>query len=122
MGSGDALLLLYDDKISFRPNGFEAAAIDFSYDEIEDWNAAETSNGIEVALASGEQIYFGVEHIRDITHTFEYFWNKYRVENRQDTKLGSTHGRPLVSVHTLSGEVPASEAPVGSCEIVDQVI
>ena len=33
---------------------------------------------------------------------------------------GSTHGRPLVSITTLSGEVPATEAPVGSSEVVDQ--
>lgn len=35
-------------------------------------------------------------------------------------KRGSTHGRPLVSMTTLSGEVPATEAPVGSAEVCDQ--
>jgi len=34
-------------------------------------------------------------------------------------KLGSTHGRPLETIHTLSGERPAAEPPIGSTEIVD---
>ena len=36
-------------------------------------------------------------------------------------KLGSTHGRPIVSMYTLSGEVPPHEPATGQCEVVDQV-
>ena len=34
-------------------------------------------------------------------------------------KLGSTHGRPLVTIATLSGDKPPPEAPRGQCEVVD---
>ena len=119
--SSEALLLFYDEKISYRANGFEAAPQDFHYDEIEDWCINESIKGIDIDLNNGERLSFGVEYIRDIKHTFEYFWNKYSVENGKPVKEGSTHGRPLVSIHTLSGEIPAPEAPVGSSEIVDQV-
>ena len=33
---------------------------------------------------------------------------------------GSTHGRPLETVNTLSGEVPAPPAVVGSCDVIDE--
>ena len=35
-------------------------------------------------------------------------------------KLGSTHGRPIVSIYTLSGEVPPPEPATGQCEVIDQ--
>ena len=79
-----------------------------------------TSSGIEVYLTNGDKVFFGVQYARDLLHTFEYYWNKYCVANRMEVKMGSTHGRPLVSMHTLSGETPAPEAVIGVTEIIDQ--
>lgn len=120
LSTGEAILLFYNDRISFRPSGFESAAIDIQYEDVEDWNVSEHSAGIEFYLLNGDNVYFGVQYVRDIQHTVEFFWNHYCVDNRKDCKAGSTHGRPLVSIHTLSGEVPAPEAPIGQTEIVDQ--
>ena len=39
--------------------------------------------------------------------------------NGGSVKLGSTHGRPLVTIATLSGDKPPPEAPRGQCEVVD---
>ena len=59
-------------------------------------------------------------HVRDAKHTFEFYWNRYRVANDLPVKLGSTHGRPIVSITTLSGEVPAPPPPQGQSDVVDQ--
>jgi hypothetical protein len=77
-------------------------------------------SGIELAMKSGEKFYFCVPYIRDVKHTAEYFWNLYQISNGRQVRLGSTHGRPLVTITTLSGELPASESPSGSVEVVDQ--
>ena len=42
-----------------------------------------------------------------------------QVANGGSVKLGSTHGRPLVTIATLSGDKPPPEAPRGQCEVVD---
>lgn len=127
---GGAVLLITDDALVFKPRGEHSdLRVEFFYDDISDWNAIDNDNhrlndsGIEIILnSSGESIFFGVEFIRDVKHTFEYFWNNYKVDsgNPQGVKLGSTHGRPIVSAQTLSGEVPPPEPPVGQTEVVDQ--
>lgn len=124
-----SVLLVTDDCLVFKPRGEHSdLRVEFFYDDIHVWEVEDNDNrrlgdsGITIHLHSGEQIFFGVDFIRDVKHTFEYFWNTYKVSNGkpEEVKLGSTHGRPIVSVHTLSGEVPPPEAPVGQIEVVDQ--
>ena len=44
-----------------------------------------------------------------------------KVANGGAVKLGSTHGRPLVTVATLSGDKPPPEAPRGQCEVGEEI-
>lgn len=126
----ESVLLITDEALIYKPRGY---ATDFKleilFDDVNDWNLVDNDNyrtgdsGIEVVFGDGnETVFFGFQHVRDVKHTLEYFWNTYKVNCGQSdqVKLGSTHGRPIVSVHTLSGEVPPPEAPVGQVDVVDQ--
>lgn len=126
----DSVLLVTDDALVFKPRGEHSdVRVELFFDDIKEWTAIDNDkfrandSGIEVSLkSSGDSIYFGVSHVRDVKHTLEYFWNSYHTENGNAAavKLGSTHGRPIVSVQTLSGEVPPPEPPVGQTDVVDQ--
>eukprot|EP01038_Epipyxis_sp_PR26KG_P004272 gene4272-6051_t len=123
----DSLLIISDEAIIFKPRGEHSdQKIEFNFEDIVDWNAVDNDNyrtndsGIEIISGNGETIFFGVSYVRDVKHSLEYFWNNYKVANGGTVKLGSTHGRPIVSVHTLSGEQSSPEPPVGHFEVVDQ--
>lgn len=126
----DSLLIVCDEAIIFKPRGSVSdTKIEFAFDDIEDWNAIDNDtqrlgdSGIEIISGAGDRVFFGVEFIRDVKHTLEYFWNKYKVENGNsaNVKLGSTHGRPIVSVTTLSGELPPPTDSLisGQSDVVD---
>lgn len=128
---GESLLIINDESIVFKPFGINSnQSIEFSFEDIQDWNSADseleysTESSIDIVSKSGDTVTFGVLFIRDVKHSVEYFWNKYQVENGKPVKLGSTHGRPIVTVTTLSGEVPADTVPgnnvKGQVEVVDQ--
>jgi hypothetical protein len=123
----EAVLQVKEEMIVLKPYGpMASASIEFVYEDVEDWEIEDNDHirphdsALVLHLANGETISFFVPYVRDVKHTVEYFWNHYRVENNMEVKLGSTHGRPLVTVQTLSGEMAATEAPVGSPEVVDQ--
>lgn len=126
----ESVLVITDDALVFKPRGKDIdMREELFFQDISDWNAIDNDNlrmndsGIEVILSeSNEKIFFGVQHVRDVKHTLEYFWNTYKVANGQanEVKLGSTHGRPIVSLQTLSGETAPAEPPTGQCEVVDQ--
>lgn len=73
--------------------------------------------GIDVRFANGSSAYFGVQHVRDAKHTLEYFWNRFRLANGLSVMPGSTHGRPLQTEFTLSGDVPASASALGNAVV-----
>jgi hypothetical protein len=125
----DSTLVICDEAIVLKPRGnLTDEKVEIPFDDISDWNAVDNDtrrlneSGIEVQLTTGENVFFGVTYVRDVKHTLEYFWNSYKVSNgaSDSIKLGSTHGRPIVSVHTLSGEIPPGERPTGQSEVVDQ--
>lgn len=121
----ESLLLVTDNMMVFRPTGIEGPSVEIAFDDIETWATIDNEtvrtndSGIDVFRKTGEHHYFGTPHIRDLKHTLEYFWNKYQVEIGGSCVAGSTHGRPLETIHTLSGEVPAPEFILGSHDIVD---
>ena len=127
MGRPESILQIKEEMLVFRPMGASVGtSIEYAYADIEDWTAIDhdtygpKDSGIEIKSSEGHVIYFGVTHIRDVKHSLEFFWNVYQVANGGKVKLGSTHGRPLVTITTLSGEVPSPEAPRGLSEVVDQ--
>jgi len=130
----ESVLQIKDEMLVFRPLGVASgSAIEFSYADIADWDAVDNDtgapgrrsaasiehSGIEIRSTQGDKVFFAVPYIRDAQHTLEFFWNKYQVENGGKVKLGSTHGRPLVTVATLSGDAPPPEAPRGQSDVVD---
>lgn len=123
----ESVLIINDEALVFKPRGSHSEIkIEFAFDDIVEWNAIDNElhrandSGIEIISANGNSVYFGVAFIRDVKHTFEYFWNTYKTTNGGTVKLGSTHGRPIVSVYTLSGEVPPPEPATGQSDVVDQ--
>ena len=118
----DASIVICDESITYRGRTNDNKN-EFLFADLKDWNAFENEGErLEIILSTGETVSFGVPFIRDVKHTLEYFWNRYKVSVGQedDVKLGSTHGRPIVSVYTLSGEIPPGPPPVGQSEVIDQ--
>lgn len=121
----ESLLLVTDNMMVFRPTGIEGPSVEIAFDDIETWATVDNESvrtndsGIDVFRKTGEHHYFGTPHVRDLKHTLEYFWNKYQVEIGGACIPGSTHGRPLETVHTLSGEEPAPAFVTGSHEVID---
>lgn len=65
------------------------------------------------------QYFFAVEDVNHLKVAFEYFWNLFRAKRGQAAQAGTTHGRRVVSLHTLMGEVEAGASPDGRPEVVD---
>ena len=126
----ESQILINEEAIVFRPRGSAGGGsgdVEIRYEDITSWDAIDNDSdfrgdsGIElVLLGTGEKVYFGVEFVRDVRHTLEYHWNRFQTENGRESKLGSTHGRPIVSVQTLSGETAPPVPPTGQSEVVDQ--
>ena len=62
---------------------------------------------------------FAVEDVNHLRVSFEFFFNSYKVANGGKAEAGTTHGREVLSIHTLMGEVKAPAPPVGSPDVVD---
>jgi hypothetical protein len=126
----ESSFIVTDEAILFKPRGANSdMKLDIPYEDIAEWNVVDndsyrsSDSGIEIVLQSNETVFFGFAHVRDVKHTLEYFWNCYKVNNGQSdsVKLGSTHGRPIVSLQTLSGDIPPpDQGPVGQTDVVDQ--
>ena len=122
----ESQLFVTDEKLVFKPSGSYGPSVDFAYEDIADWftegleSQHGNDGGVEIRSPQGDAVFFGVAHVRDLKHTLEYFWNKYRISCGLSVMRGSTHGRPLVSMTTLSGEVAATAAPTGSTDVTDQ--
>jgi hypothetical protein len=80
----DSQLVICDEALLFKPRGgMSDTKIEFSFDDIVEWTAVDNDNmrlgdsGIEIASGAGDKVFFGVEFVRDVKHTLEYFWNRY---------------------------------------------
>lgn len=126
-----AVLNLTEDKLIYQAEGRDSRAHAtkyFPYEMIREWEAKDdttgasmgASNGIEITMKDNSRVYFGVLYVRDVKHSLEFYWNRWQLNNGGVAKHGSTHGRPLVRVSTLSGEVAPPPFPQGSSDVVDQ--
>eukprot|EP01042_Synura_sphagnicola_P002686 gene2686-3262_t len=122
-----ALLVLSEHTIRYLPNGRDSRNVkNIPFDEVLEWSVVDNEilrpndSGINIFCKDGTSYYFGVLHLRGFKHTVEYYWNKFQVRNGKPVMLGSTHGRPLETVQTLSGLVPAPAPLKGSTEVVDE--
>jgi hypothetical protein len=108
----ESVLQMKDEGVYFKPSGpNNSNSVSFEFEDILEWDIEDNDHirpgdsGIELVSVSGEKILFYVPHVRDAKHTLEFYWNRYCVENGKPCKHGSTHGRPLVTQATLSGNV-----------------
>ena len=123
-----AVLSLTNEALVYKSDGRNtgpSGIFTIPYDNIKGWKAMDSEDspihGLEVQLNdSRAKVYFGVLFVRDVKHSLEFFWNRFQVESGGVVKHGSTHGRPLVSVSTLTGTAPPPPFPSGSSEVVDQ--
>ncbi len=129
--SSSAVVQLTDDALIYKASGRNSIGNDvlnIPYEDIIDWQAIGMNldhidprqSGIELTTASINKLYLGVTFVRDVSKSLEYFWNRWRTANGREVKIASTHGRPIVTVTTLSGEMPPPEKPIGSADVVDQ--
>lgn len=119
--------MISDEFISFR-NRATHSDVKILFSDISHWctidnDAQHLGNSyLEIVLNNGIQVEFGFYFIRDVKHSMEYFWNSYKtsIGKPDEVQLGSTHGRPIVSIQTLSGEKSPPPPPQGQYEVVDQ--
>ena len=120
----ESVVQIKEEAWVFKPFGANSTnTIDLKFDDITEWRVEENGindSGIELQLANGGVLVFVFTHVRDVKHTMEYYWNTFKVATGGAVKMGSTHGRPIVTTTTLSGEVPATPSPVGQYDVVDQ--
>lgn len=123
----ESVVVIGDESLSLKPYGLHSnQSVEFAFEDIKDWSAIDNESdhkydsGIEIMSNTGEVVFFGVIHVRDIKHTLEYFWNRFCQNAGRPIKLGTTHGRPIISVTTLSGETAPGELTIGSIDVVDQ--
>lgn len=81
----ETVVSITDEAIIIKPNGPNGAhSVEFAFEDIEDWVVIDherdrkDNSGIEISSSSGDKVFIGVVHIRDVKHTLEYFWNQYR--------------------------------------------
>ena len=122
--TNSAVLVLSEDALIYKAHGRSSNGNDsltLNFDDIVDWECEDGHLVVSATGSKGEmRVMFGVTYIRDVQHTMEYFWNRWRTNNGDSIKLGSTHGRPIETVTTLSGEMPPPDKPQGSTDVVDQ--
>jgi len=50
----------------------------------------------------------------------EHFWNRRQLKKGLPFMPKSTHGRTIIKINTLTGEIPAPPAPIGCLDVVDE--
>jgi hypothetical protein len=128
----NSVLAITEHKLLFYPDGPTGSVDDIPFDWLSFWRIDQeellpeqrTSGVIRfyfnstASSGSGEWV-VGFPFIRDIKHTLEFFWNRDQLARGLGVMMGSTHGRPLETIHTLDGAIPSPPPPVGHLDIVD---
>jgi len=133
MSVNNARLVLDDDGASFTNDVSEVGAavastttrkMTIPYADVASWAMVDnhsdvTKNGINLTCADGKYC-FAVEDVNFLRVTFEFFLNNHRTKKGLNAQPGTTHGRQLVGIHTLMGEVPAPTPTVGQADVLDE--
>ena len=84
----------------------------------------EMTSGIEIAFrqkdGSAKKWFFVVLDVLQVSDAVEHFWNRKELAAGRAPHPRSTHGRDVVTVTTLEGEVPAGPKPPGNLEVTDE--
>jgi hypothetical protein len=98
------------------PGSGKPSVVELMYESIDHWGVVDnginsSESGIDVFQTNGDYWFFSVSEIRYLRHTLEFFWNKFLISGSRACLPGSTNGRTLLRVHTLSGERDAPPPP-----------
>lgn len=124
-------LVIQERKMTIYLQGINNSGEEIQFDCISGWLTEDNDTkqprynfGIRIYLTSNAtygigELFLGFTYVRDVKHTLEFFWNKFQLERGLPVMLGSTHGRPIETIHTLLGDCPAPDPPQGQIEIVN---
>lgn len=104
--SGECIIFR-TDKLSLLSR--QPAVVNIPYSFVDHWNIVDNSHcypsesGVDVFMKSGDHWFFGLGNIERLKHTLEYFWNQHLLSEGRQCMPGSTNGRNLWAVLTLSG-------------------
>jgi hypothetical protein len=132
MGIHNAKVVLDDDGLVFMNDVRELGAavastttrrMNLPFKDVLSWAMLEsatdaTKNGVQLTCSDGTY-FFAVEDISHLRASLEFFYNAFRVSRGGLAQPGTTHGRQVLSLHTLMGEVDAPPAAVGSSDVMD---
>ncbi|CAM9197034.1 unnamed protein product, partial [Discosporangium mesarthrocarpum] len=127
---GDNCTPVYGEgELVMRFSGLEAQMVEgglrkIPFKEIEDWSLLDLVGAGGSPINAGGQKHRAFLGISDdwillARSAMEFLWNHHRKEQSLPPKAGSTQGRPVASVVTLRGEVPAPAPPTGLLDAVD---
>lgn len=120
-------LAVMENKVIFYPNGLTGTKEEIPFDCISFWmvdTEDTTKGGIRFYFTNNSphgsgELLLEFPFIRDVKHTLEYFWNRHQISKGLSVMMGSTHGRPLETIHTLGGTIRAPAPTIGHLDIVD---
>lgn len=80
----------------------------------------ENANGIEFEFNDGRVFYFVVLDVMNVQNAVHHFWNRNALKKGREVKPASIHGRDVVKMTTLEGEIDAPPRPKGDADVVDE--
>ena len=125
----NAVLVVDDEGLVFENDTLNEATSDdrrtvVLFENVSAWGIYDlgedvVDNGIQLECKDGHY-FFSVDDINNFRVCFEYFWNLHRASVlKLSAQPGTTHGRRVVGIHTLMGEVRAPAVPTGNYQVMD---
>ena len=127
--SAGATLIMDYENIKLVSNGIQAW--DKKWDELDDYEVVDRmhhgdpNNGVKFffpipGTADQElEVFCVVDEVRLLMYAVEFFYNRKLEANGEPAKRQTTHGRRVLKMHTLSGEIEPPPPPKGDHTIRD---
>jgi hypothetical protein len=124
----NAVLVIDDEGLVFENDTLNETTSDrrtvILFENVSAWGIYDlgedvVDNGVQLEGKDGH-FFFSVDDINNFRVCFEYFWNIHRTTVlKLSAQPGTTHGRKVVGIHTLMGEVRAPAVPTGNYAVID---
>lgn len=103
----------------------QRALLSFGWADVRGWvvhdrvHAGEMTSGVEITFHDNATWFFVVLDVLHLKDAIEHFWNRHHAP--RPPKPQSTHGRDIVTVTTLHGEIAAPPKTTGDLDITDEM-
>ncbi|KAJ8608082.1 hypothetical protein CTAYLR_009630 [Chrysophaeum taylorii] len=120
------LSLGYEEVPGFEYVEGSRTVISASWDEVKRYEVQDRShqgehaNGVQIEFQDGKSFYFVVLDVLELGNAVQYYWNRHAAKRGREPAPRSTHGRDVVKVTTLEGEIAAPPRPRGDLNVVDE--